>query len=122
MNETLLQIPAEITKVTTMANRSIRIVADSQENLTDEQMAKVMGVHGRTGWWCFLAEERRIDPMDIAGLPVTQWEEEGKVSPSQRMRAIIFRLFEQAGSEGDFQDFYKSRMSKLCDLLKEKLN
>jgi hypothetical protein len=104
-----------------MAHKSIRIVADSQENLSDEQMAKVMGYHGKIGWWCFLPEERPIDVLDVINTPPIQWEEEGTKSPAQRMRGVIFRLWEQGGKVGDFNEVYKARMEKLIELLKEKL-
>jgi microsomal dipeptidase-like Zn-dependent dipeptidase len=120
-SEKLLQIPCELSKATTMAHRSLRIVFDSQEELTDEQLQKIMSCHGKIGWVVFLPEERPIDALDVAGLPPIQWEEEGSKSPAQRMRAVIYRLWEQGGKVGDFNEVYKSRMEKLIDLLKEKL-
>ena len=42
-------------------------------------------------------------------------------SPSQRQRAIIYRLWEQSGKQGDFESYYRSKMEYINDLLKEKL-
>jgi len=115
MNESLLQIPAEITKVTTMAHRSVRIVADSCENRSEEQMAKIMWNHGKAGYWCFLAETP-IDPLDIVSLPQAE-EDRSKKTKSQILR---WRLEELAKVKGrktreEIEAFYNTHMDRITD-------
>ncbi len=120
MEETILQIPAKIMKVGTMAHRSLRVIADTQENLTNEQMAKIMGQHEKTGWWCFLPEERAIDALDVVGLPKITWDKDEK-SPGQRLRSCLFVYWEQKKPTETFAQFYDQTMEKYINAVKEKL-
>ena len=43
-------------------------------------------------------------------------------TPSERMRAVIWRIWEANGKKGNAEDYYKSTMEKIIDQLKEKLN
>jgi len=115
MQDSLLQIPAEITKVTTMAHRSVRIVADSSENLSEEQMAKIMGNHGRTGFWCFMPEVR-IDPLDIVSLPQAE-EDRSKKTKSQILRWRLEELAKVKGrkTKEEIEAFYSTHMDRIID-------
>jgi hypothetical protein len=46
---------------------------------------------------------------------------DAKITPSQRLRNILYRLWEQAGKEGDFKEFYRVKMETLCEHFKGKL-
>lgn len=116
----LLQVPAQIVKVTTMAHRSVRVVADTQENLLDEQMAKIMGNHEKVGWWCFLPEERKIDALDVISLPRLEWDKDEK-TPGQRLRAALYVYWEQKKPTETFAQFYEQTMEKYINAVKEKL-
>ena len=116
----LLQVPAEITKVTTMSHRSLRLVADTQENLTDEMMAKIMAYHGKLGWWCFLPEERKIDSLDVLNIPQLEYEK-GEKSPAQRLRGVLYVLWEQKKPTDTFIQFYEQSLEKIINQIKDKL-
>ena|SRR3990167_223316 len=118
--ETLLQLPSEISKISSMANRSLRLQVDTQENLTDEAMAKIMGQLNKLGYFCFLAGEKKIEAWDVAGLPNINYPKDEK-SPSQRLQAVIYRYWEQNGSTGEFRLYYERAMDKLIDSYKERL-
>lgn len=120
MENALLQVPAELSKATTMAHRSLRIVFDSQENLTDEQMAKIMALHSKIGWLAFLPEDRKIDALDIVSLPQITWEKDEK-SPGQRLRAALFIYWQQNKHTKTFSTFYEQQMEKYINNIKEKL-
>lgn len=103
-----------------MAHRSVRIIADTNENLTSEQMAKIMGNHDKTGWWCFLPEERPIDALDLVTLPKLEWDKDEK-TPGQRLRAALFVYWEQKKPTETFAQFYDQTMEKYINAVKEKL-
>ena len=42
-------------------------------------------------------------------------------TPSQKMRAVIFRLWEQSGKKVDQDEYYEIVMEKLIEQLKSKL-
>lgn len=119
MKETILQLPAQITKITTMAHKSLRLTVDSQENLTDEQAQKVMAAHEKVGWFCF-ASEAPLRPENLVDLPPLVWEKDQK-SPSQRLRAVMFLYWQQHKPSEDFDTWYVSQLNKLIEAWKEKL-
>jgi len=119
MND-IFQIPAEISKVQSMGNRSLRLQVDTQENCTDEQMANVMSFIGKFGWFSY-AIDRNIQPADIVNLPPLKTREEEEKSPAMRLRACLYVLFEQQGKQGDFEVFYRSRMDRIISMVKDKL-
>jgi len=43
-------------------------------------------------------------------------------SPSQRLRAVFFRLHEQSGLEIDFEQYYLTELERLIEHFKKKLN
>ena len=47
---------------------------------------------------------------------------DAKITPSQRFRNILYRLWEQEGKQGEFKAFYKVKMEQLCEHFKGKLN
>jgi len=55
-------------------------------------------------------------------IPNVQLGEFENKTPSERMRAVIWRIWEANGKKGDFDTYYKSTMEKIIDQLKEKLN
>lgn len=120
MQEMLLQVPSELSKATTMAHRSLRLVFDTQENLTDEQMAKIMAMHNKLGWLCFLPEERPIDVLDAVTLPKLEWDKEEK-TPGQRLRATLYVYWEQKKPTETFAQFYEQSMEKFINNVKERL-
>lgn len=120
MEETLFQLPGTVSKVHSMHGRSVRVQIDSQENLTDAQMSKLMSTLEKIGWFTF-SVERPITPEAIASLPKLEWND-GQKSPAQRLRGVIFIRWEQAGKPMDsFEMYYASIMERLIDQFKEKL-
>lgn len=115
----IFQTPATISKVTSMANRSIRLQIDTQEALTDEAMAKLMSKLEKYGHFCFL-EDSEISLDHVIDLPSLPKRDEGK-SPSQRLHAVLFLLWKQNGENGLFQTYYETQMEKFIDYLKERL-
>jgi hypothetical protein len=117
--EELLQVAATIDDVRIKPNKTLHLRVESQENVPDEVLQRFSTVVGKYGHLCFLPD-RRINIDDVAGLPDLIEEDNGK-SPAVRMRAVIYRLFEQNGKQGEFEIYYRSKMGSLIDLLKEKL-
>ena|SRR3990167_3897697 len=122
--ETILQIQAELVKVESRAHRALRITLDSQEEVSDEARAKIMSLHEKVGWLTFLAAERKIDALDVIGLPDIVLEKDEK-SPSTRYRNALFVYYEQNKKEKKLPDtfdaFYRQTMEKQIEAVKQKL-
>lgn len=112
-------IPAYVSRVTTMADNSLRLVVDTQE-MPPEQMAELFALKGREGW--MFLKEQQIKPEDVAmDLPEVHVERHEK-TPGQRLRAVLFLIHKQEKMDMPFEQFYREKMNGLIDQLKEKLN
>jgi len=45
-----------------------------------------------------------------------------KKSSSQRLRAVLYRLFEQTGLQIDFEDYYRTELERIIEHFKGKLD
>lgn len=113
-----VSLPATITKITTMRDKTVRVQVDCQE-IPAEYMAELFGLNDQLGWFFF--HEKPIKEIDTENLPdikLESWEK----PPSQRMRAVLFRLWEQTDKKKTFEEFYREKMEQLIEMLKEKIN
>jgi hypothetical protein len=120
MNDELFQIPAELFKVETKRNNSLRLTFDSQENISPDATQRLFALRNKLGNLFFGV--RQINEQDVLSIPDTGPIESDDKRPSQRMRAVIFRIWEQNNhGYDDFNLFYLYYMDKLIEMLKEKL-
>ena len=123
--EPLLQIPSEITKITTMSHDSLRVQVDTQEGLTATAQAYLFGFKGKPGVFAFA--KSKITESDLV-IPDYHPVEEEQKTPSQRQRAVIFLLWKQNGkrdlfgTECDSDTYYRQYMEKIIEHLKSKLD
>lgn len=116
----IVHFTGHIQKVESKADRSIKLtLITSTEINNPTELAKifsmtdeVVGVGIKEG--SFKQEE-------LLELPEPDPEYKGDKSPAQRMRGIIYRIWEQKGKRGEFMDYYKSKMESLNDRLKDQL-
>lgn len=113
-----VSIPATITKVTTMADKSVRLQVDTQE-LDPETKSGVFEMHDKLGYFFFA--EKEIRQIDTSKLPEIVLDE-GERSPSQRLRAALFVYHEQQKIKEPFEIFYRRSMDKFINQVKEKLS
>lgn len=98
--------------------RHARIIVDTQELITPEQLAELFALHEKVGWFFFLDKPEAV--IDTAKLPDIQLED-GEKSPSQRLRAVLYIWWQQNGSKDDFELFYRRWMERTISQVKEKL-
>lgn len=66
--------------------------------------------------------EIKITPKDEQVVPEYKVDKEiQQKHPSARLRAVIWRVWEQDGSQGDFDIYYKNSMENIIEHYKEKL-
>lgn len=82
-------------------------------------MADLFALNDTLGWFFF--HEKPIKEIDMKQLPDVNFEKWEK-HPSQRMRAVLFRLWEQTDQKKTFEEFYREKMEQLIEMLKEKIN
>lgn len=120
--ETLLQVSSTISKVITMSNRALRIHIDTQENLTDEVITKIISQYDKQGYFFFAAD--RIQPQQIADIipELPKVEVKEKKSPSQKLRETMYIYWEQKGINDDFKVWYEKELERIRNAYKNKLN
>lgn len=107
-------VQAILTRCSSMIDGGLSLGLHTKE-LSSEEKIKVMDFHNQAGWLVFSANEVKDEDIPL------QDAEMGNKTPSQRLRAVLFILFQQAGSPGDFDIFYKNKMESIIEHYKEKL-
>ena len=118
MNKEIFQVPAVITKISTMS-KWLRLTVDTQEIVNPDNLHTLFTLNEKVGYFTFSSHQ--IEPDDILDLPPIKVE--SKKTPSERLRGVIFRLWEKDNNGyDDFNLFYQFYMEKLIERLKERLN
>lgn len=118
--ETLLQIAATIETIKSRKDGTWSFHIGTQE-LDEEQTTAVIGLNRKQGWFIF--KENAIVEADLLNIPEVQPEFKTDKTPSQRLRACLYVLWEQKYKKQykAFEDFYKVQMEKISSWVKEKL-
>lgn len=101
-----------------MRDKTIRLQVDCQE-IAPQDMAEVFALNDKLGWFFF--HEKPIDKIDTKDLPEIKMEKWEK-SPSQRLRAVMYLLWEKNPGDTSFESFYREKMELFINHLKEKLD
>jgi hypothetical protein len=112
----MFQIPAQITKVTTLKDGSTQMVIECQE-LPPSEMAEVFTLRGDLGWFVFSANA--LSEKDI---PKEEAPELNQKSQSQRLRSVLYLYWEKCTKKNpDFKRFYEQWYEKKINEVKELL-
>jgi len=115
----LIIVPAEICKVETLADNTLRLRVDTTKELPAEQEAMIMQLRNKQGY--FVYAEQDITQDDLKDLPEIETAKEEK-SPSQRLRAVLYLFWKQGTQVQTLTQFYGREMEKIIDHFKAKLN
>ena len=94
---------------------------DSQETLSPDAISRVCQLVNQLGWLSFNVSQ--IEAEDIIDLPPLKKTEEDEKTPSQRLRAVFYRMWQQ-NNDGfkDSDSHYKYMMERLIEFYKSKLD
>ncbi len=113
----MLRVPSTIQKVSTLADGGLTLTVHTQE-LDPADEAEVMQLKRKLGYFVFAVQES----ITVEDIPTEQLEFAGEKSPGQRLRAVLYRLWEQDKlGYKEFELFYQAKMNRIIDSLKEKL-
>jgi len=114
------QLPAELESYRSLKDRTLKLSFETRE-LSPEQMANVHYGLNKVGYLVFAPDPFTTSQIHELDNLKVEFEDTGK-PPSQRLRAVLYRLWEQT-PEGYkvFNDFYMAKMEKLIEHFKEKL-
>lgn len=114
--ENLLKVPSTITKVTTMSDNGLRIQVDTME-IQPQEAGMVMMLKNKTGYFLFSEQAPKIEDIDLPEIKT----DKGQKTESQRLRAVLYRVWEKKGKQGNSDQFYKNYMDRVINKLKEEL-
>jgi hypothetical protein len=114
------QIPAELVTYGKMKDKGFKITFETGE-LSPEQVANIHYGSTKVGWLAFSPDPFASAELDELESTKVEFDDTGK-PPSQRMRAVLYRLYE-INKEGykTFNDYYNSKMEQFIVHLKSKL-
>jgi len=114
-------IESTVSKITTMADRSVRLQIDTQE-LNALSMAEVFAIYGKIGYFLFSENTGEIEQINVTNLPPVVLEKTDK-SPSVRLRAVMYVLWQQTQNTTAIssEEFYRLELEKLITHYKNKL-
>ncbi len=112
----MIRFPAYFTGFGSKSDGSARISFATQE-LSDQDFAELKRNLNAFGYLLF--QENEISTKDIPAEPA---EEDKNKSPSKRQKAVLFLIWKQGGSVGDFNNYYRERMEKNIERLKTELD
>lgn len=119
----LFQVASNISKITTMGDHSLRLQVDVNKELTAEENAKVFALYNKMGFFIF--KEAEILEEDLADVPAYVKEFKEDKSPSQRLRNVIYRVWEKQASFDSgitSNTFYQDKMEEIINHLKKSLD
>lgn len=111
----MLKLPAILSGFSSRADGSAGVRFATQE-LTDQDFGELKKNLNLYGWLLF--SENPIQPSDVP----TEYAEDKNKTPSKRLRAVIYKLYEQEGKQGDFEVYYRAKVEKIIDAYKAKLD
>jgi hypothetical protein len=112
----IFQVPASINSVRTLVDGGTKLDVITNE-LNPEELAQLFSLKSKFGWFVF--KENIITPEDL-NLPDVKFEK-GDKTPSQRLRSVIYVMWQQSDQSKTADEFYKYYMDKIIESIKEKL-
>lgn len=110
---TTIQIPATLDAANRRKDRSVSLRLTSMQELSNQEFAVIDTLHGANGWMLFAPEAFQEEDIPQESPPSS-----GK-TPSQRLRAALFVLWEQTNPGNDFDTFYRQRMERIIEAVKQ---
>jgi len=113
-----LQVEAHMLMPTFRKDRCGTLKFTTARELTKEEREFILeaGVNDEMGWVCWSGNKMQTE--DLPSEPAT----DDNKTPAKRLRDVLFVLWKQEGSRGDFELYYRERMGKLIDMIKAKLD
>jgi hypothetical protein len=103
-----------INRINSHVDHSLGFSASTPELTTEEKVA-FMELQG-----CNL--KAVLTPIDEPNVPEVKVDKDlESKTPGQRLRAVLYVLWEQGKKEKEFEVFYKYNIERFIDLIKEKL-
>lgn len=110
-----------VNKVSTLADGSLSINIHTQELDTDT-MTRIFNLRKSPGMVLISSDDISKAEVDAVSEFTTNFEVGKTKTASQRLRAVLYRVWEQSAQQYDFNVFYASQMERIIDKYKSTLD
>lgn len=119
----LLTIPCAIESVSTRRDKTIKITVGTQE-LTPAQVSELLNQWaGGIGVMAFKGEQFNYNDEALLNNLKIDAEELGSKTPSQRLRAVLYILFQNSpDGHKDFSTYYAAMIERFIDMIKKRID
>lgn len=116
----MLIIPAILDTYSSLKDRTLKLVFETNEP-TPEQLTSIALSIQKAGFLAFNKDAFNNKQKDALKDMKADYEEAGK-TPSQRLRGVLYRNWEQKNKGYEvFEDYYKAEMERIITHFKDKL-
>lgn len=116
--ETTKAIPAILTRYASTADKGLRLTFETNE-LDQEESAQLIQFKGEFGYLVFV--KRDLKPEDL-NVPEYAQPAKGEKTPSQRLRSVIYRLWEKTDKSISSEQFYREKLEQIIEHFKKQLD
>lgn len=113
-----ITLPVIFVKPVFRVDGSVKLEFDTRE-LSGVDIAVLADYRQKEGWLMFAANEDELKESDVPDEKADSMT--GQKTQAQRLRGVIYRLWEMNGKKGDSENYYRSVMEGLIEQLKERL-
>ena len=109
-----------VNKVSTLADGSLSINIHTQE-LNDETMTRIFNLRKTPGMVLISPDNITKAEIEAVNEYTSTYEVSNNKTPSQRLRAVLYRVWEQGNQDFDFPIWYESQMERIINKYKSTL-
>lgn len=113
-----VKLPVIFTGIQSKVDGSYKLTFGTRE-LAGSDAAVLLGLANKEAW-LLISPDDSLDNVDVPKARPDSGT--GQKTPGQRLRAITFLIWQQAGKPGDFEDYYRQRMERIIEQFKAKLD
>ena len=125
MDKMVFQIPGVIVRDKSLVGGARQYVIESQELLSPELLQRLISLENKVGWFTFSVEVIEADDiLKLKDIPIDKSRYEDGKSPSQRLRAVLYRIHEKSidPKKESFQQYYDRILEGLINKYKDILS
>jgi len=111
-------IPSIMTRYASTSDKGLRLTFETNE-LDNEDSAQLISLKGEFGYLVFVPKDKRPEDIDIPEYAV---DFKGQKTPSQRLRSVIYRVWQTTDKSISSELFYNQKMEEIIEHLKKKLD
>lgn len=111
-----IQLPAQLDGISTKKDGSLGVRITTQE-LNPEQKVALMEYLNQFGWFCFSPNEFKE-----ADMPVKDAEGNKRKTPAQRLRNVLYLLWNSSDKSMTQDQYYEREMEKVIENYKKFLD